>query len=872
VRGYRVDVWDDQSKRWHSLCRRIGTYDFAGMPPFEDDEDEGFVQASAIEPVKEQAERVLRVHESLFSWNGWSLGAPRYGRTILPTPGFETKIGDPPNEPATAFKLKASFVPPEKSLPRLRFGYGYKLRVRAADLAGNSVFKPGEPAFLETQNEVTKEVRYRRFEPIPPPMVMLQHPPVEGESLERVVVRSKVGDDDPTLALQESARHVIPPKTSQQMAEIHRKFDGPTTMKNDPAGYALGLREAGTITHRVKADGSLEMIDGVKAVKPGAAEHLQKNPKFDISYLPDPYARGVLFMGLPGVAANAVIDGVNRILFEGKWPDPEPFRLVVHAIGADVPSAAPVWVPGDRTLTVQLAQGETRRVRISSILKGTDLPNMAVWQWIEETAVVDMPKLRQQAEEGRNWLTVPFRTLTLVHAVQQPLIIPKLGAMTTTRTAGNTQAALHGSCVVDAKSTEKIDVHAQWEDPIDDPNLPAPVLVPHEMHIDEVKCDGVNGALSLEGLQHAVPDTKYHAVAYRAVATSRFREYFPDTVWNDLARPKSGEAAPEAERADVDVRNTARPDAPKLLYIVPAFAWTRAGMTNTRHGGGLRVYLDRPWFSSGDGELLGITLRRPGTAPGSLPKYTSEWGMDPLWPAEGVKPLTIDQFAGPDGFEDNVPLAEDPNSFVDVVGYKPEFDPERRLWYCDIRMKTQGAYFPMVRLALVRFQPKSVEGVHISAVVPAKFIQTLPRRRVTYDTSQLAALGRVEVEVQGPAFAHNQNDGTSASRMIVRLEQRSSLGASDELGWEPIASKDIPATTPINKADVIWKGFVDAGTVPPPSPLRVVVLEVEPYVADVGFDHLQLLEGGAVLPGLNMTKDDATMGYRVTFADAMELP
>ena len=28
VRGYRIDVFDDQSNTWHSLCRRVGTYHF----------------------------------------------------------------------------------------------------------------------------------------------------------------------------------------------------------------------------------------------------------------------------------------------------------------------------------------------------------------------------------------------------------------------------------------------------------------------------------------------------------------------------------------------------------------------------------------------------------------------------------------------------------------------------------------------------------------------------------------------------------------------------------------------------------------------------------------------------------------------------
>ena len=32
VRGYRIDVWDDQATQWRSLCRRRGTYDFLDRP------------------------------------------------------------------------------------------------------------------------------------------------------------------------------------------------------------------------------------------------------------------------------------------------------------------------------------------------------------------------------------------------------------------------------------------------------------------------------------------------------------------------------------------------------------------------------------------------------------------------------------------------------------------------------------------------------------------------------------------------------------------------------------------------------------------------------------------------------------------------
>ena len=47
----------------------------------------------------------------------------------------------------------------------------------------------------------------------------------------------------------------------------------------------------------------------------------------------------------------------------------------------------------------------------------------------------------------------------------------------------------------------------------------------------------------------------------------------------------------------------------------------------------MRVYLDRPWYSSGDGELLGIVLYNgsfPVDREGWKP-YVTQWGLDPIW-------------------------------------------------------------------------------------------------------------------------------------------------------------------------------------------------------------------------------------------------
>lgn len=85
----------------------------------------------------------------------------------------------------------------------------------------------------------------------------------------------------------------------------------------------------------------------------------------------------------------------------------------------------------------------------------------------------------------------------------------------------------------------------------------------------------------------------------------------------------------------LDIPATARPAAPKVSYVIPAFDWASAAggtifnpkVTSTRQGGGLRVYLDRPWFSSGDGEQLGVVTWAGATAPGAAYNgLLSEWG------------------------------------------------------------------------------------------------------------------------------------------------------------------------------------------------------------------------------------------------------
>jgi hypothetical protein len=80
---------------------------------------------------------------------------------------------------------------------------------------------------------------------------------------------------------------------------------------------------------------------------------------------------------------------------------------------------------------------------------------------------------------------------------------------------------------------------------------------------------------------------------------------------------------------------------------------------------------------------------------------------------------------------------------VAVVGFQPEFDVKRGLWYCDIEMavadKLGDPYFPFVQLALARYQRHCIQGLELSKVVIADYIQVAPDRTATVNqtTGQL---------------------------------------------------------------------------------------------------------------------------------------
>jgi hypothetical protein len=183
-----------------------------------------------------------------------------------------------------------------------------------------------------------------------------------------------------------------------------------------------------------------------------------------------------------------------------------------------------------------------------------------------------------------------------------------------------------------------------------------------------------------------------------------------------LANPITRTGSP----VTLDVLSSKRPDAPSVKYVVPTFSWSRStdnrGIHSTKTGGTLRVYLDRPWWSSGQGELLGVvawhgpTSANEATPNDMVTPYVTQFGNDPVHASNPViDSVQVTDFPMAVATQLQTTVAELPTAVrfdsdmaVDVAGHEVGYDPTRDLWYCDIACAVGKTYWPYIRLALWR--------------------------------------------------------------------------------------------------------------------------------------------------------------------------
>jgi hypothetical protein len=251
---------------------------------------------------------------------------------------------------------------------------------------------------------------------------------------------------------------------------------------------------------------------------------------------------------------------------------------------------------------------------------------------------------------------------------------------------------------------------------------------------------------------------------------------------------------PSADKTThMHVLNSARPKAPDVLYIVPIYKRTHTATSVTRTGGGLRVYLNRPWWSTGAEERLGIVCWHPKSGAGKLPPnslapYVTQWGFDPIFKSTTNLPgqPTPACFPRATKSSSSGTLSIDESSTkVDVAGHDVGFDASRGLWYCDIHVtdpngKSLTTYTPFIRLALARYQPFSNSGAHNSRVVQVDYAQLAPDRHVT-----LTGTGSTRTVTITGRSPRATSSSTHANRIVALIEEKDTRIPDDELAWNP---------------------------------------------------------------------------------------
>ncbi len=855
TQGYRMDIAvSSDPEKWYSLHWKKDAYSYNDSQnqshEIEDiDPDEGFIQIAAGEDTEGQKQ--LFSGEVMFRWEGWSLSVKKPGFAINEEDDEHDKdyVNTVRSVEAKKYQLdedlefKLNAIPQivKGTLPKLRFGESYMIRVRTVDMAGNS------PALEEktpnpSQN-VIRSFTYKRYEPVTSPIILLGNHLKDGESLEHMVIRSNFDqtaeeyENNHPLSNQifdeTSTRHLLPPKNSQLMAETHGKFDHAF---GDHPQVAKQMYD-----FIISRESHFEFGDSGK-------DKVYQTNDVQVIYLPDPMGAGVSLFLAEGYEnthtqdfktrlftffSNEELTGKNTNISIGddEWHNGKSMRIILKEGGRNV-----VWNSGQRVLEVFMPKGERTRIKFSTWWRAEDIEELsAIWDLLKQKNPGNIKELQEIAETGRHWMISPGRELELVHAVQQPVEAPAIDKMRGDRDYDETSSYIHANMKVHGNSTLKLDIQARWKEIIDLPHHVEPEWLdksgeinditvnyhdssiqkgtfpedqgskangPENLHepgknvpiqqkdlnnlkidkktsrrsriktenrsenqkivpLEESSSEIQSASLATESaslnyikiviapLLQQFEDTRHRRVNYKAVGASRYQDYFDGLIKQDKL-PVTRESE---FYNDVIIPSSARPHKPEVEYIIPTFEWRKGeASTSMRHrrlGGGLRIYLKRPWFSSGENEKLAVIL--PGfnantdrkttlmaASTGLNPNFT-HWGVDPIKLSRPVGSYypSKDQFRMSPLIDEGIAYPENESYKVTVVAYPVEFDKERKLWYCDLAIDHGTMYYPFIKLALARYQQHSVRknntDVCLSEIVMPDFIQLVPERVCTLD-------------------------------------------------------------------------------------------------------------------------------------------
>ncbi len=619
-----------------------------------------------------------------------------------------------------------------------------------------------------------------------------------------------------------------------------------------------------------------------------------------LPYLPDPYASGATLVfyeaGAPHTLPEPRVLQSVTVPYPGGWPSVQPLRVVLDR-STDPGATLQARVDGHE-VHVTVPRGEQVRAWLSSSIRIDDLARFGLWRshyastidpdgdgGASQDDLAAAVALLRAASSGWTWWLTPSTGLRLVHAVPQPVRPPQITALTVAmRPPGRGVLALAGVVDLHGASTDRLLVRATWTETADELSTAGPtVLARNDIVVNSPVAEteragllslidflpfgtgvpGVDLAEGSIGLHAAIqkfPDTHHRVVTYTPSGTTRYREFF------DAADvPADDDPTLAGEPVTLDIKSSARPAAVHVVDTVPLLRWEKQvepaepfAVRQTRRSG-IRIWLERPWFSSGDGELLGVLVFNPFEPDPDHPGQqrlkalqapdaaTSLWGADPIAAlggpvpgltgatnpplvqfrelllrtvSQGSMPITPEA-ARPVAIAEALPLVDVRGApIAGVYGYVPEYDTDTKRWFVDVAMEDGPTLWPFVRLAVVRYQPSSLSGYELSPIALTSWAQPLPTRMVT--VSRLDP-GRVQVTLSGtvsylrlPGNPNASLDALGPDEQItgdtptgqagilagrlrqtrtVRISVQSMPAGAGDLGWQTWTTAEIRAVS-----------------------------------------------------------------------------
>lgn len=816
--GIRTDVQHVDAGVWRSLCQREVAYESESWssPVNGHVIDEGVIEPTAYTDPYAHDEG-LRASHDLFEWDGWSLTVPRPEQGNEPSPVL----------PASALTegasgLAARIRVPAGSLEPQRFGRRYAFRARSVYLAGVGM-SSSEADEIAGDNAIGSEVATApihclRVESAKPPLVFRGQSRGQGEAGDIIVLRDA---EQPEYRTGEFKLHILPPEVSLSIAEKHGVFDG-----LDPEQSWQLVRQHRGKLGQTQSGEELEAIQARELYTP---------------YIPDPMVKQAV-LKLPDGAGNVEMPRFDDV--PGKLRGKElarSCRLVLRAGTNGIN-----WSLNGRDVIVELNKGRLYDFEIAARLSPSELE-------ISAFAHSDWHKNRQLAEAGDELalraatgeapIMAPLRRIRVIHATQRPLSNPEFGRpLILPRTLHDTSALLADDALLfDRPSTGRLDVYARWDDPVDDGRTDGFVVETHELHAGGVEINLTDGKpfdpnelgeVSRSPLSHDFGDTKYHEVIYTVVARSRFADFYPPELTRDATNITLA-----SKPVSLRVLSTAAPDAPDIAYLIPTFSRAQTGPVDDtgaqeyaieQRGEGLRVYLERGWFSSGKGEQLALIVASPGS-PDTLTDKVSEWGNNPLHDSAPLPgPLELEHIWGGEKRIAHWPM-NDGN--VALVIHDVHFSSEHQMPFVDIVFLSQRAFMPLVRLGFARYQENAIEDCELSEIVHADFVPLTPGRSITV---KKVRRNRWKLDMRGYSYQGADQSIPEARTSVVEthLEYMPSNLAEDAAAWRVHGASVILRPELVEPWRYHWSGLVeieDEELLSTHWRRRLVIEEFEPF-------------------------------------------